>query len=63
MPFEPDSEEQLKEWAQKTYDSLKKCDQCGEVLGKEVWHVTDDPDLGDFCSEYCADKAYVVEEA
>lgn len=51
MPFEPDSEEQLKEWAQKAYDSLKKCDQCGEILGKETCHITEEPDLGDFCSE------------
>jgi hypothetical protein len=62
MPFEPDSEEQLKVWAQKTYDSLKKCNQCGEVLGKEVWHAFGDPDLGDFCSEYCADKATTRED-
>jgi hypothetical protein len=64
MPFEPDSEEQLKEWAQKTYESLKKCGQCGEILGKETWRMSEDHDLGEFCSEYCADKASVslVEE-
>lgn len=57
MPFEPDSKKQLKKWAQEAYDSLKKCDQCGEVMGKESWHLTEDPDLGDFCSESCCDKA------
>jgi hypothetical protein len=59
MPFEPDSEDQLKAWAQEIYESLKKCDHCGDVMGKEVWHVTDDPDLGDFCSENCANLVEV----
>jgi len=44
-------------WAEKEYAELPKCDRCGDLL-IETWHICDDPDIGDFCSEYCADKTY-----
>lgn len=56
MPFEGSEDKELRAWAQKTYESLPKCDQCGE-LRKETWHISGDPDAGDFCSQYCAEKA------
>jgi hypothetical protein len=56
MPFEADTPEQLRAWAKQALEKLPKCGQCGEILGKEKYHLTDDPDLGEFCSEYCAEK-------
>lgn len=56
MPFEASDVKELKEWAEKSYESLPKCGQCGEVL-KEIWHLCGDPDAGDYCSQYCAEKA------
>jgi len=62
LPFEgddilaPDTADGLREWAKKAMEKLPKCTQCGEILGKEKYHITDDPDLGEFCSEYCAEK-------
>jgi hypothetical protein len=56
LPFEGDTPEQLKTWAKQAMEKLPKCDQCGEILGKEKYHLTDDPDAGTFCSEYCAEK-------
>ena len=61
MPFEKSSVKELKDWAEKTWQELPKCDQCGKVLPKEFWQPTDDPDLGRYCSEYCCDKAIEVE--
>lgn len=55
MPFEASEVEELKAWAEKAYESLPKCDRCGE-LRKETWHITDDPDFGQFCSEYCVEE-------
>jgi len=56
LPFEGDTPEQLREWAQKVSEKLPKCTQCGEILGKEKYYLTEDPDLGEFCSDYCAEK-------
>lgn len=57
MPFEPDKVEDLKVWAEKAWQDLPKCDQCGDILPKEHYVLTEDPDLGKYCSEYCCDKA------
>lgn len=45
----------LKKWAKKEYDSLPKCDQCGDLLPNETWSTEFEPDLK-FCREYCIDK-------
>jgi hypothetical protein len=66
MPFcsEP-TDEELKEWAEETYQKLPKCDRCGEVLPDKCWTLYEyDPDLK-FCSEYCAeefDRGMIAEE-
>lgn len=57
IPFEASSVEELKAWAEKTYEELPKCDQCGDLLPEEYYIAHGDPDLGKFCREYCADKA------
>jgi len=61
MPFEGSDEKELREWAEKRYEELPKCDRCGEVLKKE-WYINDDWSGEKFCSEYCAEKSVVVEE-
>jgi hypothetical protein len=58
MPFEGDTDEVLRAWATEYYATLPKCDHCGELLGKEKYHLTEYPDAGEFCREYCADKYY-----
>ncbi len=52
MEGEPTTFEAAREWAEKVYDSLPKCDQCGKLLpDEEYW--TDE--FGDFkfCREFC----------
>jgi hypothetical protein len=56
LPFEGKTPEQLRVWAKQALEKLPKCIQCGEILGKEKYHLTDDPELGEFCSEFCAEK-------
>jgi hypothetical protein len=60
MPFEPDKVEDLKAWAEKAWQALPMCDQCGKVLGKERYHLVEDPDIGEYCSEYCCERAAEV---
>jgi hypothetical protein len=56
LEFEPSKAKELKDWADKAYDKLPKCDTCGEVLGGVTYTLWDlDPDLR-FCREYCAEK-------
>lgn len=57
LPFEPESEKELRTWAAEAWETLPKCHYCGKVLGKTKYHITEDPDLGEFCSEYCAETA------
>ena len=57
MPFEKGSLKDLRKWAAQAYEALPKCDGCGGLMGKEKWHSTEDPDLGNFCSERCAERA------
>jgi hypothetical protein len=56
LPFEPNTEKELRTWAAKAWESLPKCQYCGAVLGKTKYHLTEYPDLGEFCSEYCAEE-------
>jgi len=56
MPFEASCVPDIKEWAQKEYDILPKCDRCGDILpddAAEIWQLIDIDDLL-FCSENCA---------
>jgi hypothetical protein len=61
MPFDPLSYDNARTLAQAAYDKLPKCDQCGELLGKETfthpWAMNDEK----YCREYCAEKAYAAE--
>ena len=57
MPFDPCGYRELRKWAKKRYEQLPKCDRCGELLPKHPYIVFDDPDLGKFCREYCAEEA------
>jgi hypothetical protein len=41
--------------AKAKYDALPKCDQCGEPILDEKWHLTEFDDVF-FCREYCAEK-------
>jgi hypothetical protein len=48
----------LRETAEKLYATLAKCDQCGDLLGKQTFtHDFADKDQK-FCREYCAEKDY-----
>ena len=55
MPFDTCTFAEARSWAEKRYEGLPKCDQCGEVLPKEYYTH---PYLDDekFCREYCAEK-------
>jgi len=55
MPFEASEVKELKDWAEKTYQELPKCDRCGDLLPKEHYILPEDPDVK-FCREYCAEK-------
>ena len=56
MAFEPAEIKELKEWSQKEYESLPKCDRCGDII-KEEFTIWDMEDMK-FCSENCAENAY-----
>lgn len=56
IPFEASGMEELKSWAEKAYQSIPKCDQCGDPLPEHPYFLVDDSDAGKFCSEYCAEK-------
>lgn len=57
MPFDTCSFKEAIEWANKEYESLGKCDRCGELLPKDHYVIPLEPDLK-FCREYCADETY-----
>lgn len=57
LPFEGDTDEALKQWAEKKYESLPKCDECGEIIGKDSHKLWEYPDF-EFCREYCAERWY-----
>ena len=53
------SARQLQRWAEKEYEHLDKCAQCGEVLAKHGrYRLIDYDSDGEFCSESCCDKVY-----
>lgn len=66
MPFdgEPLTERtfaSLRDHAQSLYDELDKCDQCGDLLGKDRYGSHDHGEYN-CCSEYCAEKYYEQDE-
>jgi len=53
---QPDeSDEAVEEWAEERHLRAPKCDECGDILGKDKYRVEDLD--GTYCSEYCANKA------
>lgn len=55
LPFDPCTQKEAEAWAERLYQKLPKCDECGGLLGKETW--TDDFGELTFCREYCAEKS------
>lgn len=55
LEFEPSELDEVLAWAQKEWDSLPKCDRCGEVIEDE--YVLDNYDMT-FCSEKCAEATW-----
>ncbi len=56
IPFTPEGEKELKEWAVKTYADLPRCTQCGELIGEESYlDLRNKPTL---CSESCSEAYY-----
>ena len=53
-PFENGSYEDARQWAQKQYEQLEKCEACGSLI-EDDWY-TDSFGEGKFCSEWCALK-------
>jgi len=61
IPFEPDSEENIKKYAEAVYARLPKCSQCGELLGGESFFHPDFPEEK-FCSENCVEEYFACLE-
>lgn len=57
MPFDPITFKEVLEWADKEYESLPKCAQCGDLMGEEKFG---NHEYGEYecCSEHCAEKYY-----
>lgn len=57
MPFDGDTDQHLRERAEKLYENLPKCAECCAILGKTKYGSVE---LGEYdcCSEYCAEKRY-----
>jgi hypothetical protein len=60
LELEGGTDEEALAWAEKVYENLPKCDQCGEMLGDNPYMCFSGGDER-FCSEYCA-ELYVEEE-
>jgi len=60
MPFEGSTRKNLRVWAKKLYETLPKCEHCGELIGDEPITLIEYPDKGKFCGEYCAEE-YLAE--
>jgi len=54
MPFEGTTFKAAENWAGECWQSLDKCERCGELLPEEYW--TDEFGDGKFCSEMCAEE-------
>jgi hypothetical protein len=51
-------EKALWEWAEKAYEALPKCDECGGLIRGNPFYLVDFVGEYRFCSERCADKAH-----
>lgn len=58
---EPQDMEELKAEIEKHYESLPKCDHCGNII-EDKYTIIGDPDFGQFCSEFCAEEAFIENE-
>jgi hypothetical protein len=58
LPFDSETYDVLREFAEKTYDKLPKCEECGCLLGKRTYTHELCMDNEKFCREYCADENY-----
>ena len=56
MPFDSCTYDELRSWAERAYQELRKCDRCGDVLPQRHY-VHPEVDDEAFCSEYCAEEA------
>lgn len=59
LPFEPATDEYAKTWAEKKYEALEKCVQCGELIGKERYTHDLNFDREGFCSSNCSENNYL----
>lgn len=58
MPFEGDTVENIRKWAEEAYEKLEKCARCGDVLPeprKRFKLCEPYGDDGEFCSSNCAE--------
>lgn len=39
--------------------ALPRCDECGDILGRERYTLVDEPECGEFCSMHCAERAEI----
>lgn len=53
MPFEPISFIDAAKWAEECWESLEKCEWCGDILPEEFY--MDEFGNGKFCSESCVE--------
>jgi hypothetical protein len=67
MPFDPEDPEDLLEKAEAIDAEAKHCDQCGEIIpdgnGYSAYDVFGDALDGEYCSEYCCDRAHEYDAA
>lgn len=54
MPFDRITFWDAEVWAKERYQSLEKCEFCGEILPEEYW--TPEFPHGKFCSEFCVEE-------
>lgn len=50
---------ELRAWAQKAYEALPRCNQCGELLPAERYQFKNWATGEVFCRELCAERAYL----
>lgn len=59
IPMSACNDDEAETWAEKIYEKLKKCEECGEILGKTKFTHTLACFEQEFCSEYCSEKNYM----
>lgn len=60
-PFEPCTFKEALAWAERVYEKLERCDNCGEILPDKNKRFTDVFGDVSFCCEHCAEK-YLEEQ-